>query len=141
MGRYKAWRKWARGAAVLWGSFTLVFLIFTAVPDPARQLAGQQADPEVIADLRAQFGLDQPPWVRYVQALQALSPVGALEGGGWGLRWPSLGQSYVRPASVGSLLMQALPATCLLAFTALLFAVLAGLAHGAGCSQKSRRVV
>ena len=33
-------RKGLRGLAVLWGSFTLVFLVFTAIPDPARQLAG-----------------------------------------------------------------------------------------------------
>jgi peptide/nickel transport system permease protein len=130
MGRRGAWKKWARGAAVLWGSFTLVFLIFTAVPDPARQLAGQQADPEVIADLQARFGLDQPAWVRYGRAVQALSPLGSLEGGGWGLRWPSLGQSYVRPASVVSLLLEALPATGLLALTALFFAVCLGLPMG-----------
>ena len=61
----KRLRKVLRGAAVLWGSFTLVFLIFTAVPDPARELAGQQADPEVIADIRARFGLDDPPMTRY----------------------------------------------------------------------------
>ena len=124
------WKHWARGAAVLWGSFTLVFLIFTAVPDPARQLAGQQADPEVIADLRARFGLDDPLWIRYVNALQALSPLGTTDDGGWGARWPSLGESFVRPASVGSLLMQALPATALLAVSALLFAVVLGLPMG-----------
>ena len=130
MKGHRIWKKWTRGALVLWGSFTLVFLIFTSVPDPARQLAGQQADPEVIADLRARFGLDQTPWVRYVHAVQALSPLGTLEDGGWGVRWPSLGQSYVRPASVGSLLMQALPATGLLAITALIFAIVLGLPMG-----------
>lgn len=123
-------RSLLRGAAVLWGSFTLVFLIFTAVPDPARQLAGQQADPEVIADLRARFGLDDPPAVRYVHALQALSPIGPQADGGWGLRWPSLGQSYVRPSSVGALLLEALPATVILALSALLMALALGIPMG-----------
>ena len=107
--------KFLRGAAVLWGSFTLVFLVFTAVPDPARELSGQQADPEVIADIRARFGLDQPAHVRYWNAMQALSPIGARPGGGWGIRFPSLGRSYVMPETVGSMLWKALPATVILA--------------------------
>ena len=69
-------RKGLRGLAVLWGSFTLVFLVFTAIPDPARQLAGQQADEEIIADLRARFGLDRPWTERYLNALGDLSPLG-----------------------------------------------------------------
>lgn len=123
-------RSTLRGGAVLWGSFTLVFLIFTAVPDPARQLAGQQADPEVIADIRARFGLDDPPLVRYAHALQALSPMGFRQDGSWGLRWPSLGRSYVRPRTVGSLLMEALPATAILALAALGMALLLGIPMG-----------
>jgi len=126
----KRLRKVLRGAAVLWGSFTLVFLIFTAVPDPARELAGQQADPEVIADIRARFGLDDPPMTRYWNALTALSPIGEKQGGGWGVRMPSLGQSFVRPASVVSLLADALPATALLALTALTMAMLLGIPMG-----------
>ena len=123
-------RRLFRGAAVLWGSFTLVFLIFTAVPDPARQLAGQQADPEVIADLRARFGLDEPPFIRYVDALVALSPVGPRADGRWGIRMPSLGRSYVHPRSVGSLLGEALPATAILALSALALALLFGIPMG-----------
>ena len=126
----KRLRKVLRGAAVLWGSFTLVFLIFTAVPDPARELAGQQADPEVIADIRARFGLDDPPMTRYWDALTALAPIGEKQDGGWGFRMPSLGQSFVRPASVVSLLANALPATALLALTALTLAMLFGIPMG-----------
>ena len=129
-GVSSTWRKAGRGLAVMWGSFTLVFLVFTAVPDPARQLAGQQADPEVIADLRAQFGLDQPPMTRYFKALGALAPVGPRSDGQWGLRWPSLGMSYVQPASVTALLWKALPATFLLALVALALAVALGIPMG-----------
>ena len=43
-----AWRSWARsngakvlhGLGVLWGTLTLVFMLFAMAPDPARQLAG-----------------------------------------------------------------------------------------------------
>lgn len=125
------WLKRAgRGLAVLWGSFTLVFLIFTAVPDPARQLAGQQADPQVIADLQAKFGLDRPLLERYFHMLGELLPIGHTEAGDWGLRWPSLGQSFVRPEGVMELLVVAFPGTALLAVTALLFALMLGIPMG-----------
>ena len=130
MGLHGRLRKLCRGLAVLWGSFTLVFLVFTAVPDPARELAGQQADPEVIADIRARFGLDQPAHVRYWNALKTLSPLGSRADGSWGWRSPSLGMSYVQPESVGSLLWKALPATVMLALVALGMAILLGLPMG-----------
>ncbi|MCZ6601048.1 MAG: ABC transporter permease, partial [Acidobacteria bacterium] len=39
--------------------------VFVLPGDPARLLAGQTADPEVIARVRADWGLDAPPWVQY----------------------------------------------------------------------------
>lgn len=123
-------RRILRGLAVLWGSFTLVFLIFTAVPDPARQLAGQRADPEVIADIRTKFGLDKPVHVRYGHALMSLSPLGTRGDGSWGFRAPSLGQSYVHPERVERLLFRAMPATMVLALSALVFAILLGIPMG-----------
>ena len=127
--RQRALSRFGRGLAVVWGSFTLVFLMFTAVPDPARQLAGQQADPQVIAELRAQFGLDLPVHQRYFRWLSDLLPVGPSEDG-WGLRWPSLGQSYVRPEGVGTLLLSAFPATLLLAGSAMILALMLGIPLG-----------
>lgn len=124
-----------RGMAVLWGSFTLVFLIFTAVPDPARQLAGQQADPEVIADLQARFGLNRPLHERYLHMLSDLMPLGRTDSGDWGMRWPSLGQSFVRPEGVAELLSEAFPGTAILALTALLIALLLGIPMGLMASR------
>ncbi len=123
-------RRILRGLAVLWGSFTLVFLIFTAVPDPARQLAGQQADAEVIADLQSRFGLNLPVHERYVNMLSNLMPLGTDVDGNWGWRWPSLGESFVRPEGVVELLLSAFPGTALLAISALLLAVILGLPMG-----------
>ena len=122
-------RKGLRGLAVLWGSFTLVFLVFTAIPDPARQLAGQQADEEIISDLRARFGLDRPWTERYLHALGDLVPLGPTAEG-WGLRWPSLGESFVRQEPVMNLIAEALPGTILLALTSLAFALVVGIPMG-----------
>ena len=129
MLRFHFLQKGLRGLAVLWGSFTLVFIVFTAIPDPARQLAGQQADAEIIADMRMKFGLDRPWRERYVHALVQLSPVGPTEAG-WGLRKPSLGESFVRQESVSVLLSNAFPGTAILAFASLILALFLGIPMG-----------
>lgn len=122
--------RWGRGLAVMWGSFTLVFLIFTAIPDPARQLAGQQADPQVMADIRAKFGLDLPLHERYVRMAGDLLPFGTKESGQWGFKIPDMGRSFIHPEPVGVLLFRAFPATALLALSALLMALLIGVPLG-----------
>ena len=44
----------------------LVFLFVHLLPgDPARLIAGPEADAEVIELVRRQLGLDQPLWVQY----------------------------------------------------------------------------
>ena len=52
---------------VLFSISVLVFLIFFATPgvDPARRLAGRNPDPQTIAQIKHQFGLDRPLPVRY----------------------------------------------------------------------------
>ena len=129
MKRIHFLQKVLRGLAVLWGSFTLVFIIFTAIPDPARQLAGQQADAELIADMRTKFGLDRPWHERYLRALTQLSPLGQTKSG-WGLRTPSLGESFIRQESVTALLLNAFPGTAILAFASLILALTIGIPMG-----------
>ena len=45
----------------------LVFVIFFKTPgvDPARQIAGRNPSPQVMAEIRHQFGLDRPFPVQY----------------------------------------------------------------------------
>jgi peptide/nickel transport system permease protein len=52
----------------------LVFLIFFAIPgiDPARALAGRNPSPQVIAEIRAQFGLNRPLFVQYALMMKSL---------------------------------------------------------------------
>ena len=124
-----------KAGLVLWGSFTLVFLIFSAVPDPARALAGQQASPETVQAIRVKHGLDKTLGLQYASALAALSPVGALpddgsRSGSWGLRAPSLGRSWISERPVVDVLMEALPGTAILAGVAMFLALLLGLPTG-----------
>ena len=59
---------------VMLGISILVFLIFFATPgaDPAARIAGRNASPEVVAAVRASFGLDKPLPVQYVLMMERL---------------------------------------------------------------------
>jgi peptide/nickel transport system permease protein len=52
---------------VLFAISVVTFLIFFATPgvDPAARIAGRNADPATLAQVRHEFGLDQPLPVRY----------------------------------------------------------------------------
>ena len=87
----KALRKLVQGLGVLWGSATLVFLIFSQVPDPARAIAGQNERVEAVEAFRELHGLHLPFSERYLQFLGRLSPLGPLDDGGWGAEATELG--------------------------------------------------
>ena len=123
-------RQLAQGLGVLWGSVTLVFLIFSQVPDPARAIAGQNERTEAIEAFRELHGLNLSLGERYVRFLGELSPLGPMASGGWGLKWPGLGTSYFGGRPVVEALVEALPATMLLAFAAMGLALVLGIALG-----------
>lgn len=96
---------------VLWGVVTVVFIIVRLVPaDPALLIAGMDATPEQLAELRKRMGLDQPLIVQYFAYL-----AGAVTG--------DFGNSYTQGVPVMTLVGQALPNTALLAVLACLLAV------------------
>ena len=121
-------RLW-QGLGVLIGTLTLVFVIFAWVPDPARELAGQNEREEVVEAFRIKHGLDKPVVTRYFNYMSALLPFGAKD---WefSFRAPSLGNSYITERSVTGAIGDALPATLLLACMAILFASMFGIAIG-----------
>jgi peptide/nickel transport system permease protein len=59
---------------VLFAISVLVFLIFFATPgiDPAARIAGRNADPATLAQVRHSFGLDRPLPIRYVLMMKHL---------------------------------------------------------------------
>jgi len=65
---------------VLFGISVLVFLIFFATPgaDPAARIAGRNASPETLEQVRASFGLDRPLPVQYALMMQRLFITGEL---------------------------------------------------------------
>jgi peptide/nickel transport system permease protein len=59
---------------VLFGISIITFVLVRLIPgDPARILLGARATPTAIANIRAQYGLDEPMWLQYVYFLKNLA--------------------------------------------------------------------
>ena len=59
-------RRIIQAIPVFLGVSLITFALFFIAPgDPARLIAGQRADPEVLALIRKAWGLDQPWWIQY----------------------------------------------------------------------------
>ena len=96
----------------------LIFGLQQLLPgDPAKILAGEEQDPNVVAYLRAKLHLDEPLPMRY-----AYWVVGVLKG--------DLGESLRTQQPVLELVRQKLPVTLQLAGMAMLIAVLIGIPAG-----------
>jgi peptide/nickel transport system permease protein len=106
------------GAAVLIGTSLITFTIAFVIPaDPAIAMAGAKADPQTLATIRRELGLDQPLYVQYARYLDR-----AIHG--------DLGRSYIRRESVTHLIATRLPATAVLAISAMAVSLLLGIAMG-----------
>ncbi len=98
-------------------SVVTFFLLYVIPADPARQIGGRTATPEMIANIREQLGLDLPFFERYLRYLNAL-----LHG--------DLGRSYLQKTEVATLIMSRLPATLLLMVGAIFCELAIGLTMG-----------
>src|SRR5687767_185160 len=98
MARYVL-RRIALAIPILFGISLLVFLMLhSAGGDPAEVRLGDRADPESLAALRREMGLDRPLAVQYLDFLS-----GAVQG--------DLGRSYRSDAPVADEVFSRFPAT------------------------------
>jgi len=117
------------GAAVLLGTTIITFAIAFVIPaDPAVTMAGAKADPQTLATIRHQLGLDQPVYVQYSRYLGR-----ALHG--------DLGRSYVRRENVTRLIASRFPATAVLALAAMVLSLVLGTLMGAIAAVYSGRTL
>jgi len=106
------------GAAVLLGTSIITFMLAFVVPgDPAVAMAGAKADPQTLASIRKELGLDQPLYVQYMRYLGR-----AVHG--------DLGRSYIRRESVTGLILSRFPATAILALAAMVLSLALGIPMG-----------
>jgi peptide/nickel transport system permease protein len=139
-------RKFLYGLLVLLGVIVLVFFLFQGFGDATKMIAGQSSDSTTQANIRKELHLDKPVLTQFIYYLNDVSPIcvhskndieskklkGFFVGGEkkFGLKIPYLRKSYQSKRDVGSILMQALPGTLLLALTAMLIATLLGIPLG-----------
>lgn len=97
---------------ITFGILTLVFSLIHLIPgDPAVQIAGENARPEDVREVRRALGLDKPLWTQYVTYL------GRVAHG-------DLGKSFQTNEAVTVEIRQRYPATIELAFGAMFVALL-----------------
>ena len=95
---------------ILIGLSLLVFLWIRALPgSPAESLLGERATAESVAQIRDQYGLDDPFYMQYWRYLQTI-----LDG--------DLGTSIASRRPITEEIQERFPATIELAFAAMLFA-------------------
>jgi peptide/nickel transport system permease protein len=117
MGHYLFHRLW-QSVLTLFLSSLVVFYGVRALPgDPARALAGEEADPATLEAVRADLGLDQPVIVQYGKFLENL-----LHG--------DLGTSIRTGQPVLDLIKATLPVTLWLSLCAVVIAVVVGILAG-----------
>lgn len=103
---------------ITFGILTLVFSLIHMIPgDPAVQIAGENARPEDVLQVRKALGLDRPLWTQYVQYL------GRLAHG-------DLGRSFRTNESVTNEILARYPATMQLAFGSMVVALLVAVPLG-----------
>ena len=131
---------------MLVGVVILVFFLFQGFGDPSRLIMGQTGDAATQANIRKELYLDQPKWKQFFYYVNDVSPIsihsandikekklrGFFIGGEKkvGLKIPYLRKSYQTKKEVGSVLTEALPGTLILAFAAMLIAVVIGIPLG-----------
>ncbi len=134
------------GLLVLIGVVVLVFFLFQGFGDPSRLVMGQSGDAATQANIRKELYLDQPKSKQFLLYLNDISPLAVhsreeidkkgLKGffigdeNTFAIKLPYLRKSYQTKKPVGSILMEALPGTLMLAFAAMLVAVLIGIPLG-----------
>ncbi|MBL7828169.1 MAG: ABC transporter permease [Saprospiraceae bacterium] len=138
---------------------TITGIIFLAPVDPAQLTFGQRADVGTVKAKTAELGLDQPVHIQLLRYLADVSPLSihpnslenqrkyrfwALMSTGNGmvlcLKAPYLRESYQTGRPVREILAEALPATALLAGSAMLLAILLGVTMGVFAAIKAHSV-
>nr|WP_319387437.1 ABC transporter permease [uncultured Roseibium sp.] len=110
-------RKLGMGLVVAITVSLATFLMLNLAADPAAMVAGEDASPEAIEELRVQYGFDRPLAVRYVEWIGNVF-VG------------NFGESYYWKRPVFDLFLERAPVTLTLAFSALTITTVVGLLLG-----------
>jgi peptide/nickel transport system permease protein len=149
-------RKLAYGILVMVLVVTVITsIIFLSPVDPAQLTFGQRADVATVKAKTTELGLDKPLQVQLGMYLSDISPIFIVHKTpqnvekyrfvslldlpneqALALKWPYLRESYQSGRPVTEILKEAIPATALLAFSALILAAILGIAFGVTASLR-----
>jgi peptide/nickel transport system permease protein len=145
------------GFLVLLGVITVVFLLFNVLPgDPARMMLGQRADQASIDAINKDLGRDKSLTTQFVMYLNDLSPLSVHDPVNKEhylylnpdkytsyvklfpvsssktliLKYPYLRRSYITKRKVSDIIIDTMPATVVLAFSAITFGAFFGILLG-----------
>ena len=118
-------RRVIQGFLVMLGVTFICFVIFRFTGDPAVIIAGQDATPAQVEEVRQAYGLDKPFYIQYVLWLSH-----AARG--------DFGRSFISKVPALGLILERLPATVELATTAVLLALSLGVFLGVVVSIRPR---
>lgn len=128
MGAYVL-RRIAYSLFVLWGALTVIFVAVRLVPgDPAQMMLGSQATDEEVGALQQRMGLDRPPVVQYGRFLQQAARF-------------DFGESLRLQVGAVDAVTERLPATALLAASAMALAILLSLPLGLSAAIFQRSLI
>jgi peptide/nickel transport system permease protein len=118
----------AQSIFILIGVTMITFALAFLVPaDPVRMIAGRNATPTVVENIRHQLGLDRPIPIQYASYVTRLAQ-------------GDLGRSYMQRTEVSALIASRLPATLLLMAGAIFFELLIGLSAGIWAATRRGRI-
>lgn len=144
-------KRFLSGIAILWGIVTVLFFLFTnpRLGDPAKMVRGQRSDMQTDEAISKMLYLDKPFYVQYLLYLNDLSPVSLLSENNpnlgsyrylklfptgktrfLALKSPYLRRSFQTNREVGSMVIEKLPGSFILAVSSMLFATLIGIFFG-----------
>ncbi|MEO8209463.1 MAG: ABC transporter permease, partial [bacterium] len=114
---------------IIIGVLTVTFCLLYIIPgDPARMMLGQRADVASVEAVREELGLNKPIYIQYIKFM-----TNAFQG--------DLGRSYSSNRQVVQTILEKLPATALLSFSALLISSILGVLIGIISATKKYTIV
>lgn len=135
-----------RALWIIPGVVVLVFVLFRLLGNPINMMVGQTGDLQTRQNILREYHLDKPAWKQFLYYVNDISPLSIYEKQemiakgiqgvfigrekGIVLKWPYLGKSYQNNRPVTEVLLQALPATIILALAAMLIALIGGVTLG-----------
>jgi peptide/nickel transport system permease protein len=156
------------GFLVLLGVITVVFLLFNVLPgDPARMMLGQRADQASIDAINKDLGRDKSLPTQFIMYLNDLSPLSIhdpvdkdhylyLSPDKYSddyiklfpvsskkvivLKYPYLRRSYITKRKVSDIIKDTMPATIVLAFSAITFGAFFGILMGIWAAVKKNSI-